>query len=134
MDCESGATEVFDASCGVSLVDAVAASCAVPGIWPPVTIGDRRFMDGGVRSSDNADLAEGAARIIVISPLGLDCPLPSPLPLREVVAKLRAGGAEVTVIEPDTASREAIGANLLDPATRVPAAEAGRAQGQGGFR
>jgi len=49
--------------------------------------------DGGVRSSDNADLAEGAARIIVSSPLGLDCPLPSPLPLREVVARLRAGGA-----------------------------------------
>jgi NTE family protein len=133
VDCESGAIEVFDASCGVSLIDAVAASSAVPGIWPPATIGDRRFMDGGVRSSDNADLAEGAARIIVISPLGLDGPLPSPLPLREVVAKLRAGGAEVTVIEPDAASREAIGANLLDPATRVPAAKAGRAQGQGGL-
>jgi NTE family protein len=133
VDCESGAIEVFDASSGVSLVDAVAASCAVPGIWPPVTIGDRRFMDGGVRSSDNADLAEGAARIIVISPLGLDCPLPTPLLLRDVVAKLRTGGADVTVIEPDTASREAIGVNPLDPATRVPAAGAGRAQGHGGL-
>jgi NTE family protein len=133
VDCESGATEVFDSSRGVSLIDAVAASSAVPGIWPPATIGDRRFMDGGVRSSDNADLAEGAARIIVISPLGVDSPLPTPLPLREVVAKLRAGGAEVTVIEPDKASREAIGANPLDPATRVPAAEAGRAQGHGGL-
>jgi NTE family protein len=133
IDCESGATEVFDSSHGVRLIDAVAASCAVPGIWPPVTIGDRRFMDGGVRSSNNADLAEGAARIIVISPLGVDSPLPTPLPLREVVAKLRAGGAEVTVIEPDKASREAIGANPLDPATRVPAAEAGRAQGHGGL-
>jgi NTE family protein len=133
IDCESGATEAFDSFSGVSLIDAVAASCAVPGIWPPATIGDRCFMDGGVRSSDNADLAEGAARIIVISPLGLDSPLPTPLPLREVVAKLRAGGAEVTVIEPDKASREAIGANPLDPATRVPAAEAGRAQGHGGL-
>ncbi|MGO8728014.1 MAG: patatin-like phospholipase family protein [Streptosporangiaceae bacterium] len=37
------------------LVDAVAASCAVPGVWPPVTIGGRRYVDGGVRSSDNAD-------------------------------------------------------------------------------
>jgi NTE family protein len=133
VDCESGATEVFDASSGVSLVDAVAASSAVPGVWPPVTIGDRRFMDGGVRSSDNADLAEGAARITVISPLGLDSPLPTPLPLRDVMAKLRAGGAEVTVIEPDKVSREAFGANPLDPATRVPAAEAGRAQGRGGL-
>jgi NTE family protein len=133
VDCESGAIEVFDASSGVSLLDAVAASSAVPGIWPPATIGDRRFMDGGVRSSDNADLAEGAARITIISPLGLDSPLPTPLPLRDVVAKLRAGGAQVTVIEPDKVSREAIGANPLDPATRVPAAEAGRAQGQGGL-
>jgi NTE family protein len=62
----------------VDLVDAVAASCALPGIWPPATIGARRFMDGGLRSSDNADLAEGAARIIVVSPLGLDSPLPTP--------------------------------------------------------
>jgi NTE family protein len=54
-------------------------------------------------------------------------------PLREVVGKLRAGGAEVTVIEPDRVSRQAIGANPLDPATRVPAAGAGRAQGRGGF-
>ena len=133
VDCETGATELFDASSGVSLVDAVAASCAVPGIWPTVAIGDRRFMDGGVRSCDNADLAEGAARIIVISPFGVDSPLPTPLPLREAVAKLRAGGAEITVIEPDMASRQAIGANPLDPATRVPAAEAGRAQGRGGL-
>ena len=133
VDCESGATAVFDASSGVGLVDAVAASCAVPGIWPPATIGGRRFMDGGVRSCDNADLAEGASRIIVVSPLGMDAPLPTPLPLREVVGKLRAGGADVTVIEPDGASREAIGANPLDPATRVPAAEAGRAQGRGGL-
>jgi NTE family protein len=133
VDCESGATEVFDASSGVSLVDAVAASSAVPGVWPPVTIGDRRFMDGGVRSSDNADLAEGAARITVISPLGLDSPLPTSLPLREVVARLRAGGAEVAVIEPDMLSRQALGANLLDPAARTPAAEAGLAQGHRGL-
>jgi NTE family protein len=133
VDCETGATEVFDSASGVSLVDAVAASCAVPGIWPPVMIGGRRYMDGGVRSSDNADLAAGAARIVVMSPLGLDSPLPSPMPLREVVAGLRDGGAHVTVLSPDDASRSAMGANPLDPAIRVPAAEAGRAQGRAGL-
>ena len=133
VDCATGATEVFDSASGVSLVDAVAASCAVPGIWPPVTIGGRRYMDGGVRSSDNADLAQGAARIVVVSPLGMDSPLPTPMPLREVVASLRDGGAHVTVLSPDDASRTAIGANPLDPATRVPAAEAGRAQGRAGL-
>jgi len=133
VDCVSGELTVFDAASGVSLVDAVAASAAVPGIWPPVTIGGRRYMDGGVRSADNADLAAGFARIIVISPLGLDSPLPSPLPLREVLAGLKDGGATVTLISPDEASVAAIGTNALDPATRVPAAMAGRAQGRAGL-
>jgi NTE family protein len=134
VEAETGETRVFDRGSGASLVDAVAASCAVPGIWPPVTIGAHRYIDGGVRSSDNADLAAGAERIVIISPLGYDSPIPSPRPLREVVGQLREGGAEVTVIAPDQASAVAIGANPLDPGTRVPAAEAGRAQGrvQGG--
>jgi NTE family protein len=129
VDCESGELTVFDAGSGVSLVDAVTASCAVPGVWPPVSIGGRRYMDGGVRSPDNADLAAGYPRITVISPLGLDSALPSPFPLRAVVAELRDGGAAVTVIVPDADSLAAIGVNALDPATRVPAATAGRAQG-----
>ena len=133
VDCVSGELTVFDAASGVSLVEAVAASSAVPGIWPPVTIGGRRYMDGGVRSADNADLAAGAARVIVISPLGLDSPLPTSLPLRAVLAGLKDGGATVTVISPDEASAAAIGTNALDPATRVPAATAGRAQGRAGL-
>ncbi|HEY0937984.1 MAG TPA: patatin-like phospholipase family protein [Trebonia sp.] len=133
VDCGSGALAAFDASSGVSVVDAVAASSAVPGIWPPVTIGGRRYMDGGVRSPDNADLAAGAARVIVLSPLGLDSPLPSFLPLRAAVARLKDDGAQVTVISPDEASTAAIGSNALDPATRVPAAAAGRRQGRAGL-
>ena len=133
VDCVSGELTVFDAASGVSLVDAVAASSAVPGIWPPVTIGGRRYMDGGVRSADNADLAAGSARVIVISPLGLDSPLPTPMPLREVIAGLKEGGATVTLVSPDEASLAAIGTNALDPATREPAAAAGRAQGRGGL-
>jgi NTE family protein len=105
----------------------------VPGIWPPVTIEGRRYMDGGVRSADNADLAEGFARVVVISPLGLDSPLPTFMPLREVLASLKDGGAAVTLISPDEASAAAIGANALDPETRVPAATAGRAQGRKGL-
>lgn len=133
IDCATGELTVFDAASGVRLVDAVAASSAVPGVWPPVTIDGRRYMDGGVRSADNADLADGAERIIVISPLGLNSPLPSPMPLPEVLAGLKAGGATVTVISPDEASVAAIGTNALDPATRAPAAAAGRAQGRAGL-
>jgi NTE family protein len=133
VDAETGETRVFDRDSGVDLVDAVAASCAVPGIWPPVTIGGRRYVDGGIRSSDNADLASGQARIVVLSPLGPDSPFPTPLPLRTVVAQLRSEGSAVTVIAPDEASVAAIGTNPLDPATRIPAAEAGRAQGRTGL-
>jgi NTE family protein len=133
IDCGSGELTVFDAASGVSLVEAVAASAAVPGVWPPVTIGGRRYMDGGVRSSDNADLAAGAERIIVISPMGMDSPLPSPMPLREVLTSLKDGGATVHVLSPDEASVAAIGANALDPATRGPAATAGREQGRQGL-
>jgi NTE family protein len=133
VDAETGEARIFDRESGVDLVDAVAASCAVPGVWPPVTIGGRRYVDGGVRSSDNADYAAGFARVVVITPSGLDNPGMSSLTLRAAVDGLRAEGADVVVIEPDEASRTAIGTNPLDPGTRVPAATAGRAQGRAGL-
>jgi NTE family protein len=133
VDCGSGKMTAFDANSGVSLIDAVAASAAVPGVWPPVTIDGRRYMDGGVRSTDNADLAAGAKRITVISPMGMDAAIPTLLPLRDALAALSAGGASVTVLWPDEASAAAIGTNALDPATRTPAATAGRAQGRAGL-
>ncbi len=133
VDAETGAMRVFDRQSGVSLVDAVAASCAVPGVWPPVTISGCRYVDGGVRSGENADLAAGCGRIVVISPLGYDSALPSPMPLRRVVGELRSDGSAVTVITPDVASAAAMGLNPLDPATRTPAAHAGRAQGRAGL-
>ncbi|WP_290058143.1 patatin-like phospholipase family protein [Amycolatopsis solani] len=129
VDAETGEPRRFDRASGVSLVDAVAASCAVPGVWPPVTIDGRRYVDGGVRSGENADYATGCTRVTVVSPLGPDSPLPMEKPLSTVLDELRAAGAEVALITPDEASIEAIGENPLDPATRTPAAEAGRAQG-----
>jgi NTE family protein len=133
VDAATGELRIFDARSGVPLVDAVAASCAVPGIWPPVTIEGRRYIDGGVRSGDNADLAAGAGRITVVSPLGYNSPLPSPVPLREAVAGLRAAGSAVTVVAADAASLAAMGTNPLDPATRTPTARAGLAQGRAGL-
>src|SRR6266699_1191650 len=66
-DTETGEEYIMDRESGVSLVDAVAASCAVPGIWPPVTIAGRRYMDGGVRSATNADLARGYDRVLILN-------------------------------------------------------------------
>jgi NTE family protein len=131
VDAESGEPRVFDRTSGAGLVDAVAASCAVPGVWPPVTIGAHRYVDGGVRSHANADYAAGASRVLVIVPMGQAALLPSEKSLAQTVEELREGGAEVAVVEPDEASRRAIGVNPLDPSTRGPAAEAGRAQGRG---
>ncbi|WP_166640954.1 patatin-like phospholipase family protein [Amycolatopsis sp. SID8362] len=129
VDAETGEPRRFDRASGVSLVDAVAASCAVPGVWPAVTIDGRRYVDGGVRSGENADYATGFTRVTVVSPLGLDSPLPMEKPLLTVLDELRAAGAAVALITPDEASVAAIGENPLDPSTRTPAAEAGRAQG-----
>jgi len=130
VDAETGEARVFDNASGVSLVDAVAASCAVPGIWPPATVDGRRYVDGGVRSGANADYAEGASRVLVIAPMGATELFPTDVPLDQVVARLRAGGALVAVVEPDEASHVAIGPNPLDPGIRTAAAQAGRAQGR----
>lgn len=131
VDAESGAPRVFDRSSGVSLVDAVAASCAVPGVWPPVTIEGHRYIDGGIRSNENADLAAGASQVLVIAPLGRVALFPTDKPLDRTLDELRSGGAAVAVVVPDEESTSAFGANPLDPSTRVPAAAAGRAQGRG---
>lgn len=125
VDAVTGEFVVFDAAGGVSLVDAVGASCAVPGVWPPVTIGDRRYVDGGVRSAVNADLAAGAEAVVVLAPVSSAF---GPMPrLSAQVAAVRQH-ARVTVVAPDAAARRAIGRNVLDPARRADAARAGRAQ------
>ncbi len=130
VDAESGEPRVFDCHSGVDLVAAVAASCAVPGIWPPVGIDGRRYVDGGVRSSDNADLAAGFPRVVVLAPMGFESPLPSAQPLTDTVDQLRRNGSSVVVIVPDARSKAAIGTNPLDPSTRAPAVKAGREQGR----
>ena len=126
VDAESGAFATFDRTSGVDLVDAVAASCAVPGVWPPVTIGDRRYVDGGVRSPTNADLAEGCERVLVVSPLA---PHMTPAVDGEV-ARLRDGGAEVLLVTADELALDEMGPNPLDPSRRPAAVAAGRRQGE----
>jgi NTE family protein len=130
VDAESGEPRVFDKASGVGLLDAVAASCAVPGVWPPVTIEGRRYIDGGARSGANVDLARGASRVLVVVPLGAVEIFPAEVSLEDAVGELLGNGAEVAMVAPDRASAEAIGANPLDPSTRRPAALAGRAQGR----
>lgn len=128
VDTATGEAKVFDRFSAIHLVDAVTASCAVPGVWPPVTIDGNRYTDGGVRSSDNADLANGYARIVVVSPMGARPDQMLAYPLHEQIALLESAGAATYVVEPDAASRSAMGVNPLLPETRGPSANAGRKQ------
>ncbi len=128
VDVETGREVVFDRGSGVPLVDAVAASCAVPGVWPPVTIAGRRYMDGGVRSSTNADLAAGCDRVVVLSPAAPDAPSLGTSTLRDELRTL--GPAEVAVVHASPEAIAAFGTNPLAPGTRRPSAEAGREQGR----
>jgi NTE family protein len=129
VDTGTGEEYIMDRTSGVSLVDAVSASCAVPGIWPPVTIAGHRYMDGGVRSATNADLAHGYERILILNPLGPNANFLG-TGLDTEVADLEKTGSQVLVIAPDPASTTAIGLNPLDPETRQPSALAGRIQGR----
>jgi len=125
VDALTGEFRVFDKNSGVPLVSAVTASCAVPGIWPPVTIGDTRYIDGGVNSGTNADLAEGCEVVVIIAPFAGGF---GPTVESEAEA-LRSAGAIVEVITADAGATEAFGTNVLDPATRVPSLREGRRQG-----
>ncbi|OBK69295.1 patatin [Mycobacterium colombiense] len=127
IDVETGELTVFDRESGVDLVDAVAASCAVPGAWPPVTIAGRHYMDGGVASSVNLVVAADCATAVVLVPSGIDAPSPFGAgPAAEVSA---FPGAAFAVFA-DADSLAAFGPNALDPGCRIPSALAGRDQGR----
>ena len=123
VDAHSGEFRVITRADGVPLVDAVAASCAVPGVYPPIPIGDRIYIDGGFRSGTNADVARGCAKIVVLAPVARAIG-----PLKGPQQQLDELGVSSIVVVPDAAARAAIGKNVLDPAARAGAAQAGRAQ------
>ncbi|MDB5050402.1 MAG: patatin-like phospholipase family protein, partial [Fibrobacteres bacterium] len=110
-------------------VDAIAASCSS---GSPYGIGDSRYIDGGYRRNENADLAAGYARVLVLSPFGGRSrhPLEWGMQLATQVDELRARGSRVETIFPDSDSLDAFGANVMDPSTRPPAARAGYNQGR----
>jgi len=123
VDAHTGEFRTFDRDSGVPLLQAVAASCAVPGVYPPVSIDGRRYVDGGMRSPANADLADGYDRVVVLAPLPRGAG-----PMASVDAQVTGMVARVAVVSPDAQSKAAIGKNVLDPAARAASARAGRAQ------
>ena len=128
IDVATGERTIFDRSSGVGLVDAVAASCAVPAVWPPVTISGRRFMDGGIGSSANVDAVADYETVVMLAPTLEPGVSPFGGSLADELAQHRAGPA--IGIFADDASIAAFGRNPLDPDCRAPSAIAGREQGR----
>lgn len=124
VDADTGAFRTFSREDGVPLARAIAASCAVPGVFAPVTIDGHRYIDGGTRSSSNADLAARYDRVVALTPVAVELPT-----WRRAASQLSGSDAVHTIIAPDLASRRAIGRNVLDPASRARTARAGRHQG-----
>ena len=129
VDANSGEFTAFDSASGATLIGAVSASCAVPGVWPPVRISGRLWMDGGMRSAANADLAAGCERIVVLAPIWQGLGLMAGA-VRQCRRLARRGRRAVALVVPDEAARAAIGPNLLDSSRRAPAAQAGYAQAE----
>jgi NTE family protein len=129
VDAHTGEPVVFDRHSGVDLADAVAASCA-SGL--PYTIWDHRYIDGGYRRNENADLAAGYGRVLVLSPFGGRTlqPLDWGMQLAAQVDELRARGSRVETIFPDSNSEHMFGVNAMDLSLRPPAARAGYDQGR----
>lgn len=125
IDLATGKLVVWDKDSNVSLIEAVASSCAAPMIAPPTTINSRRYMDAGLLSGTNAQLALGHDLVVVLS---VTRPGPTGL-LSKELDELRAGGSRVELVTPDAQSAAAIFPNMLDLTKRAAAAEAGRLQG-----
>jgi NTE family protein len=130
IDARTGEPVVFDRHSGIDLADAVAASCAGGGL--PYRIAGIPYIDGGYRANaENADLAVGYERVLVLSPLGGRTlhPLDWGTQLAVQVDELRAHGSRVETIFPDSSSEHMFGANAMDMSLRPPAARAGYNQG-----
>ncbi|MET7887881.1 patatin-like phospholipase family protein [Streptomyces avermitilis] len=126
IDTRTGRLEVFDSRSGVTLLEAVVASCAVPIVWPPVTVAGRRWMDGGSRSTANLQLARGHRRVLAVVPIPQAVgPHPS---ASQQEAELSDDGARVILLSPDRAARRKMGRNMADDTRRPAAARAGHAQ------
>jgi NTE family protein len=133
VDAHTGEPVVFDRHSGIDLVDAVAASTSNGfGPFPPYRIGENRYINGGYRRNENADLAAGYGRVLVLSPFGgrSRMPLEWGMDLAAQVDELRAGGSRVETVFPDGGAGDVFDANALDPSTRRQAARGGYDQGR----
>jgi NTE family protein len=130
VDALDGRFVVFDESTGAPLGRGVASSCSVPGLFPPITVNGRRYIDGGMRSATNFDLAEGFERVVAVAVIPAGAAAFMAARIDPELAQLRRGGSHVELLTPDAASLDAFGMNLMDASRQIPALEAGFRQGR----
>ncbi|HYN75997.1 MAG TPA: patatin-like phospholipase family protein [Candidatus Limnocylindria bacterium] len=142
MDYETGRRVAFgrEGAPETGLSEAVLASCSIPGWYAPVTIGGRRYVDGGTCSATSVDLLADSEldEVFVLAPMAsFDYDRPSGVAARvergfrrtvtrrmlSEAAKVRRTGGSVTMLGPGRVDLEAIGANLMDPSRRVAVLE-----------
>jgi NTE family protein len=128
VDARTGEPVVFDRHSGVDLADAVAASCASAFAYG---IGGSHYIDGGYRRNENADLAAGHRRVLVLSPFGGRTRHPPAwgMQLAAQVDELRARGSSVETVFPDDSTGDLFGVNAMDLSKRPAAARLGHDQG-----
>jgi NTE family protein len=137
VEAETGAFTVWDAANPAELDRAVASSSAVPGVFPPVTINGRHYIDaGGVRSGASADLATAFDRVLIVTLRDPEAPTDGSPQLErsrrrvaEERAMIEAAGGVVATVSPDPLAAAAMGTNPHDATVNPVAAAAGYRQG-----
>lgn len=126
VDAKTGKLHIFDWNSDVSLLEAVSASGAVPGVWPHMSFLGRDWIDGGMVSPTNAEYMVGCDNILVFAPLNKKYGLiPS---VHEEVEKL-SEHSRVILVEPNEHSNEAIGTNIYDSSNVFQISQAAFKQG-----
>ena len=127
VDCATGLRRVWTAADGVDLARAVASSCAIPGVFPPVTLDDSRYTDGGLWSNSNLDVVLDADVVaaVFVGPLRAGAPSAARSLEREIDLLVSAG-RRVEAIVPGEAFATEIGArHLMSPEFRTRGVDLG---------
>lgn len=127
INARTGQLETINQQIGMDLIDSVAASEAVPGLWPHVTMTGKDYIDGGMVSSTNACLAKDFKQILIIAPLTQKIgKLPNVFDDEITLSNT----SDVYTITPDEFSKSIIGDNIYDASVIIEVGNAGYEQGK----
>ena len=132
VDCATGQRRVWTAADRVAIASAVAASCAIPGVFPPVTLDGSRYTDGGLWSSSNLDvvLDSSVDAAVFIGPLRAGDPTALRSLEREIEQVVAAGRRADAVVPGDAFVAEVGAQNLMNPSLRSRGVDLGMEDGR----